>query len=170
LPGLLSQRRWLAALLALRHPGAEQYFCRPRLRASGRNNFLQHRQKQRRGLITADSQPQLQVPENPFAPRRKNKIPKKKTEEEKKRISMNLSEEDCPKKMGTLTPRFQRHSSTAPGTKEDDPDDEQETPRSTRSHTPFYEFSRSWSEEVAKAAGSSRGWRPRGAVQAREEV
>jgi hypothetical protein len=115
LPGLLSQRRWLAALLALRHPGAEQYFCRPRLRASGRNNFLQHRQKQRRGLITADSQPQLQVPENPFAPRRKNKIPKKKTEEEKKRISMNLSEEDCPKKMGTLTPRFQRHSSTAPG-------------------------------------------------------
>jgi hypothetical protein len=114
---LLSQRRWLAALLALRHPGAEQYFCRPRLRASGRNNFLQHRQKQRRGLITADSQPQLQVPENPFAPRRKNKIPKKKTEEEKKRISMNLSEEDCPKKMGTLTPRFQRHSSTAPGSR-----------------------------------------------------
>jgi hypothetical protein len=37
----LSTVLWLAALLALRHGGAQQYFWRLVLRGSGMNNFLQ---------------------------------------------------------------------------------------------------------------------------------
>jgi len=39
--GLLSQRRWLAFLLALRQSGLEQYFWRLALRGSGWNKALQ---------------------------------------------------------------------------------------------------------------------------------
>jgi hypothetical protein len=39
--GFASQRLWLAALLALRQSGFEQYFWRFALRASGMNNSLQ---------------------------------------------------------------------------------------------------------------------------------
>jgi hypothetical protein len=40
--------RWLAFLLAARHSGSEQYFCRRRRRGSRPNSFWQHRHRRRR--------------------------------------------------------------------------------------------------------------------------
>jgi hypothetical protein len=45
-------RRWLACLLAARHSGSAQDFCRVRVRGSRPNSFWQHRHRRRLALIT----------------------------------------------------------------------------------------------------------------------
>ena len=109
---MASQRAWLAALLALRQAGVEQYRWWRRLRGSGRNSCPQFRHLRRLRFIIGWDPPAADDVHVDAGPGRRNKTWRRR----RRSVYRKLFEEDAAEENGSFTPVESLHFQIGGGT------------------------------------------------------